>query len=273
MAHSLSQSMTTAEQLRTLDMNIYQPLAASAVEICSSSSLVSNRAADKLPCFAVDQTAILINGMAKLDDIRRHIEQMSQPTLKKNKLISAYKFRRDASRLKTGLKGLVHTLIYLPINSRTRENHPRRNPRAATGVICDAPVFNALKPVIGITTTICDTAKCAESNRDAALALAAHANAVTKCIVERASTEREATAPRSSEALIFCSALENIHSYLISLKTRRGHMASWVLANQQKDRSAQLATALDKVLALFTFCVVHLSPQQKKMECGRTRTS
>ncbi|KAJ7825819.1 hypothetical protein B0H14DRAFT_2596278 [Mycena olivaceomarginata] len=92
-------------------MNTYQPFAASAVEMCSSASLVSNKTADKLACFAVDQTAILINGMAKFDDIRRHIEQMSQPTLKKNKLISACKFRRDASRLKTELKGLVHTLV------------------------------------------------------------------------------------------------------------------------------------------------------------------
>ncbi|KAJ7829384.1 hypothetical protein B0H14DRAFT_2594093 [Mycena olivaceomarginata] len=122
----------------------------------------------------------------------------------------------------------------------------------AAGVICDAPVFNALKRVIGITTMICDTAKCMKSNRDVALALPTHANVVKKCILERASTEREATAPNAEALEALKLALENIHSYLTSLKTRRGHMASWVLANQQKDRSAQLATALDKVLALFT---------------------
>ncbi|KAJ7829380.1 hypothetical protein B0H14DRAFT_1208265 [Mycena olivaceomarginata] len=180
--------MTTAEHLRTLcattpDMNTYQPLAASAVEICSSASLVSNRTADKLACFAVDQTAILINGMThvppnpriseslasferKLDDIRRHIEQMSQSTLKKNKLISAYKFRRDASRLKTELKGLVHASLRSSGKSGVLE--PSRGEcilelvsmsARAAGVICDAPVLNVMKPVIEITTMICDMEK------------------------------------------------------------------------------------------------------------------
>ncbi|KAJ7337511.1 hypothetical protein DFH08DRAFT_1014695 [Mycena albidolilacea] len=274
MADSLSQSMTIVEHLRTLcattpDMNAYQPLAASAVE-------VSNRTADKLACFAVDQTAILINGMPhvplnpriseslasferKLDDIRRHIEQMSQPTLKKNKLISAYKFRRDASRLKTELKGLVHaslrssgkSSVLAPSRGECILELVSMSVRAA-GVICDAPVLNVMKPVIEITTMICDMAKRVKSNREVALALAAHASAVTKCIVERTSTDGEATAHNAEALKALNLVLEDIHSYLTILKTRHGRMTSWVLANQQKDRSAQFATALDKALALFT---------------------
>ncbi|KAJ7814876.1 hypothetical protein B0H14DRAFT_3878517 [Mycena olivaceomarginata] len=122
----------------------------------------------------------------------------------------------------------------------------------AAGVICDAPVLNVMTPVIEITTMICDMEKRVKSNREVALALAAHASAVTKCIVERASTDGEATAHNAEALEALNLVLEDIHSYLTILSTRHGRMTSWVLANQQKDRFAQLATALDKALALFT---------------------
>jgi hypothetical protein len=72
------------------------------------------------------------------------------------------------------------------------------------GAICDVPVLNFLKPMVGIAALICDTAKVTfrdtlltysidmacqsvQGNREASLDLAKHASIVTKCVVERAS--------------------------------------------------------------------------------------
>ncbi|KAJ7829382.1 hypothetical protein B0H14DRAFT_3873032 [Mycena olivaceomarginata] len=46
-------------------MNTYQPLVASAVEICAAANLIGGTAADSLASFAVSHKAILINGMTQ----------------------------------------------------------------------------------------------------------------------------------------------------------------------------------------------------------------
>ncbi|KAJ7126097.1 hypothetical protein C8R44DRAFT_119799 [Mycena epipterygia] len=121
------------------------------------------------------------------------------------------------------------------------------------GAICEAPVLNFLKPAVGIAELICDTAKSVKSNRDAALDLAKHASAVTRCIVERASATDGASIAKDGEALkILKLALEDVQSYLTFLRDRRRRVISWILANQYKERFAQLNGALDKALSMFS---------------------
>ncbi|KAJ7126086.1 hypothetical protein C8R44DRAFT_874467 [Mycena epipterygia] len=115
--------MSSAEDLRTLcvttpGMNPYQPIMASAVEICSAATLVKISKAEKLAAHVVQRPAFLINGMAlvpispeimqaletfkkKLD---RHIEQMPVQSGKKAKLLLGYKFNHLHALLGTSGK-------------------------------------------------------------------------------------------------------------------------------------------------------------------------
>ncbi|KAJ7741420.1 hypothetical protein DFH07DRAFT_57371 [Mycena maculata] len=84
-----------------------------------------------------------------------------------------------------------------------------------------------------------------EGNREAALDLAAHANTVTKCIVDRAAGMHDTSATIDKEALVALKlTLDDVYSYLTALKKPRRRITSWILANQEKDRVARLNSAL-----------------------------
>ncbi|KAJ7691706.1 hypothetical protein B0H17DRAFT_553124 [Mycena rosella] len=130
MPQTLPQSMASAENLRTFcvttpDMNAYQPIAASAVEVCAAAACTKARKADKLAAFGVDCTALLIKSTAhvplsrdilkgleifeqQLDAMRRHIEQM--PGKKANFLLGN-KFKRENKRLKAELENQLYALL------------------------------------------------------------------------------------------------------------------------------------------------------------------
>ncbi|KAJ7741421.1 hypothetical protein DFH07DRAFT_57395 [Mycena maculata] len=186
---------------------------------------------------------------------------MPKKSGKRDRLISAYKFGKETRRLKaelrTHLSGVLKRSAKPSAPSSISHGEcilelVSMGSRAA-GAICDIPVLNVLKPVVGVTTLICDTVKCVKGNREAALDLAAHANAVAKCIVDRAAGLGNTSDALDKEALAFFRlALENVHSYLTILKKPRGRLTSWVFANAERDRFARLNSALDKALALFS---------------------
>ncbi|KAJ7485582.1 hypothetical protein FB451DRAFT_60797 [Mycena latifolia] len=278
---ALSQSMVNAEDIRkfcamTLSMNVYQPIAASALEVCTAAASVKTRKTDKLAAYIVDRTAVLINGMVnvpsspellqslegfeqKLDAIRRHIKRMPAQSGKKAKLLLGYKFKQETSRLKKELENHLYDL--LAISNTLSPGLSRREcvlelvslSTRAAGAICEAPVLNFLKPVVGVAAMICDTAKCVKSNHDAAADLAKRASAVTKCIVDRASAMGSPSAADNEDALEALKlALEDIQAYLAFLGRPRRRLAPWVFANREKDRFVQLDSALDKALAMFS---------------------
>ncbi|KAJ7497765.1 hypothetical protein FB451DRAFT_243057 [Mycena latifolia] len=280
---ALAQSMASAEDLRrfcatTSSMNSYQPIAASAVEACAALASSKTHKADKFAAYIVDRTALLINTMShvqispeiikslgmfeqKLDAIRRHIEQMPVQSGKKAKLLLGYKFKRETRRLKAELENHLYDLISMgsacsPSRSTSRSECVLElislTTRAA-GAICEAPVLNFLKPVVGIAALICDTAKCVKSNHDDATELAKHASMVTKCIVDRASSMDPATTANNVGALETLKlALEDIQAYLTFLGKPRRRLAPWIFATREKDRFVQLNAALDKALAMFS---------------------
>ncbi|KAJ7135751.1 hypothetical protein C8R44DRAFT_768960, partial [Mycena epipterygia] len=253
-------------------MNAYQPIAASAVEVCAAAALVKMKNADKVAGYVVDRTTVLVNGMVdvplseeilqsleifeqKLDAIRRYIGQMPAGSGKKAKILGGYKFKREISPLKKDLErqmNLAHAGKSSKSPGISRSDCilelASLSTRAA-GAICEAPVLNFLKPVVGVSELICDTAKSVKSNRDAAVELANYASAVTQCILQRAPT-MDGTSGDALKALKL--TLDDIQSYLDVLRKPRRRVTSWILANQEKDRFVRLNGALDKALAMFS---------------------
>ncbi|KAJ7461851.1 hypothetical protein B0H11DRAFT_2056331 [Mycena galericulata] len=270
----------SAEDLRTMcattpGMNAYQPIATSGVEICvAAENLVRNDGA-KLAGFVVDQTGFLINRMArvllspeicqalaiyeeKLDAIRRYIENISGQPRTKKRFITALKFKREISRFKADVKSHLRLMLAIcDYKPPALKGAPRSEyiielvsmSTRAVGAICDVPILNVMKPVVGVTALICDTAKCVQSNREAARDLAMRASAVTRSVVDRVAVDG-AYDPEALEALKL--ALEEIQSYLTGLKKPRRRVTSWVLANQEKDRFARQSGALDRAVMLFS---------------------
>ncbi|KAJ7682974.1 hypothetical protein B0H17DRAFT_1205401 [Mycena rosella] len=289
---ALPQTVARAEALRTLcaapGMNAYQPIAASAVKVCSAAALaclpsansgqMKTQRTDKLAAYVVDQSSILINTMAhvpvspdilkaleiskqKLDAIRRHIAQM--PGKKTTKFFADAKFRRDTKRLKAELENDLYAVFATAgkMSGASRGDCVLElvslGTRAA-GALCEAPGLNFLKPMAGIAALICDSAKSVKSNCDAAIALAKHASSVTKCIVDRVPAIDAAATDTGDalEALKSCVlrtilALVDIQSHLLSLGRPRRRLAPWIFANREKERFAELSGALGKALAMF----------------------
>ncbi|KAJ7461856.1 hypothetical protein B0H11DRAFT_2285823 [Mycena galericulata] len=260
----------------TPGMNALQPTAASAVEICTAAAtLVGNDAAAKLAGYVVNQIEFLINGFAqvplspeicqalaiheeKLDAIRRHFENM--PAQPGKRFFSTLKFKRETNHLKKDLKSHLRVIVAICDGKSFEAKGALRSEdileyvsvgARAVGAICDAPVLDAMKPVVGVINLICETAKCVRSNREAALDISARARAVTRSIVERAAMDGAAVPdPEALNSLKL--ALEDIQSYLTALKKPRRRLSSWFLANQEKDQFAKLDGGLDKAVALFS---------------------
>ncbi|KAF7343342.1 hypothetical protein MVEN_01766500 [Mycena venus] len=184
---------------------------------------------------------------------------MSGQTSKKSKLLPAYKSKREASRLKAEPKATLYTLSpkSLGISRGDCILEVISMSTHVASTVCELPALSDIKPVIGITTLICDTVKCVKSNREAARDLAAHARNVTECIVDRAIKDGASTVYDAEALKALKLALDDIHSYLLVLKTHRERVASWVLANQQKDRFGRLTAALDRAHALCPFAHTH----------------
>ncbi|KAJ6502049.1 hypothetical protein C8R45DRAFT_607906 [Mycena sanguinolenta] len=265
----------------TPDMNVFQPMAASALELCHAAaklvclSVESNKA-QKLAAFAVKETEKIIIQLGpfplspeivrnveafetKLDEIRRSFGKMRVRSKNKAKLVMDQLFNRDTRRLKAELKRISHALLKCSDNPSSKSGIRSEyilelaslSTRAASA-ICDAPVLNFLKPIVGIAETICDTAKTVKSNRDAALELAKHSSAVTKAIVDHAAALDIPEASNGEGLGLLKSALEDIRLYLTSLQQHCRRPIRWIMANQDKDRIVQLNCALDKALAIFT---------------------
>ncbi|KAJ7206754.1 hypothetical protein GGX14DRAFT_396688 [Mycena pura] len=247
----LAHSAVIAQQLRTLcettpDMSLYQPVATSAVETTELLIIARNISPDISGLGVFEST---------LDSIRQHIEGAPARSRKKLGRFSMHPSSTQSSRLATELRRQMKALLQTskPFSSSRSEialEVATLTTRASLAV-CDAPVINFLKPVVGIATIICDTAKTVKSNREAALDLAKHASDITKCVVDHVS--KTAPPTNNNHALeTLKSALQDASGYLIFLKKRRHRMKSWILANQAKDRFMQLNLALDKALALFS---------------------
>ncbi|KAJ7865638.1 hypothetical protein B0H14DRAFT_2734101 [Mycena olivaceomarginata] len=178
-----------------------------------------------------------------LDGIRRFIEHMPSRSRNKAKLLVEHIFDREARRLKTELKRTLNTLLEESAKSLGYSDISRRDSifelasltARAAGVICDAPVLNFLKPIVGIAVIICDTAK--------------HSSVVTKSIVDHAAS-LDHSAANNGEALMALkssvsrismrchefissrrSALEDIQLYLAALQNPRRLLALFTSAN------------------------------------------
>ncbi|KAF7374564.1 hypothetical protein MSAN_00341000 [Mycena sanguinolenta] len=290
---TLDETTSRAEALcaqcaTTPGMNAFQPIAASAVEVCCTvADLVANgnhnhsARMEKLAAFVVNEAERAVNGMttallspetlqdltrieAKLDEMRRVIEHTS-PRSKKGKLFKHHTFGREMCRLERELKSLVNALLkdahkLTAVESSGISPAELANLTIRTAsAICEAPVLNFLKPVVGVAETISETAQTVKSNRKAALQLAAHSKLVTRSIAEHAATIGSAAASNDEALASLNSVLSEIRSYLGYLQKpprRRDRVVSWIMANKEKDRIQELNRGLDKALALFA---VHLN--------------
>ncbi|KAJ6512865.1 hypothetical protein C8R45DRAFT_920642 [Mycena sanguinolenta] len=263
-------------------MNAFQPIAASAVEVCGAAAAANlagngNHTArmEKLAAFVVHETERAIDGMAtaalplsfealqdlerfeaKLGQIRRAIERLPRQS-KKGKLAKYFSFDRETRGSERELKALedalqikgTHTAESKRISPMELANFSIR----AANAICDAPVLNSLKPIVGIAEIIVETAQTVKNNRIAALQLASHSSTVTKSITDHAATLGLDVYSSNCEALVpLQSVLQSIHLYLTDLQKPQRRITSWVTAAKEKDRIAELNRALDKALALFT---------------------
>ncbi|KAJ7274723.1 hypothetical protein C8J57DRAFT_1466671 [Mycena rebaudengoi] len=251
----LAEASATARQWCTIcqtnpRMSVYQPIAVSAFEICVAVGSSTDTKLMKLALYAVDETALLLNSSQVgpippeflalleayeriLDDIRRHIENAQISTNRRGNLFSRH---MSSSRLKNELKNQLETMLHggqlAPPTLRENTVEILSVSLRASAAICEAPPLNFLKPIVGLAALICETAKTAKSNRDAAEELAKHAINVTNCVVERA--WRNGTVSETYEDAL------NI-----------------LKATQEKDRVAQLNAGLDRALSLFmTTCVL-----------------
>ncbi|KAJ7512600.1 hypothetical protein B0H11DRAFT_2213181 [Mycena galericulata] len=283
MSHNLLQSKANAEAVATLcattpGMNALQPIAASAVEICTAAQNLplgrKQTGWHQLSGDVVNQTEFLINKIAqvplspeicqalaiyeeKLDAIRRHVEKTLVLPRNKTKFLSSLRFKRETRRMKADLKSHMRVIVAICDGKSYEAKGDSEDileyvsvGARAVGAICDVPVLNVMKPVVGVATLICDTAKCVRSNREAALDISARARTVTRSVVERAAMDGAAVPdPEALDALKL--ALEDIQSYLTALKKPRNRFSSWFLANQEKEQFAKLDGALDKAVAAY----------------------
>ncbi|KAJ7722198.1 hypothetical protein B0H16DRAFT_1600939 [Mycena metata] len=262
----LAKCTTTAIALRTScetvpALTAYQPLAASAVKVCIAASSVKRNNASKLAIYAAGKTAALASAIKPqithelleafqrtLGEMQRHIETMPENSNR----VSDYRFNKESGRLKreldTQLKVLLRNVSAVtPSQSDSALELVALGARVSAALF-DLNVLDFLKPVIGTVALICETVKTVKTNHASALKLVQRVNTVMECVFERASR----TEGVNEHALrTLHNALEDILSHLASLQKRR-RASVWLLANQEKERVAQLSGALNDALALFS---------------------
>ncbi|KAF7374526.1 O-methylsterigmatocystin oxidoreductase [Mycena sanguinolenta] len=257
-------------------MDLFQPITVSAPEVCRAAAAPNliqgnyNHSArmEKLAALVVNETERAVNGLktalpssetlqdltrieANLDEMRRVLKH-TPPRSKKGKL---FKPRNAPSRA-----GAQVSCKCTPESSGISPAELANLTIRTASAICEAPVLNFLKPVVGIAEIISETAQTVKANRKAAIELATHSGMVTKAIVEHATTlGLAASSPLVDdlEALVALKSswvLENIQLYLSDLQQplpRHRQITSWILANKEKDRIGQFSQGLDKALTLF----------------------
>ncbi|KAJ7603057.1 hypothetical protein DFH06DRAFT_341991 [Mycena polygramma] len=259
------------------DLNAYQPLVTSAVEVCLSAIPNSRKRASSLVAHAMKKTAALIENGVKLpitpelqknidnferalDDIRRYIESIpEQRSSKSSKFrFSALKFDGESWRLKGSLNAAYKALIERPKEPKSvAPSGPSLNEcileiasigTRVAGAVCDipAPGLALGKPAVMMVALICETAKTVKSNRAAAEALARHAQNVTNSIMVRVDTWTQGESFKELRC-----ALEQVQDFLELLQHRR-RVASWIFALKDKDRFAELNSALDRAVQVFS---------------------
>ncbi|KAJ6460816.1 hypothetical protein C8R47DRAFT_1160260 [Mycena vitilis] len=144
----LKKSLTAAETLRTRcqtvpDLNAYQPLVTSAVELCVSGAPSSRKRVSSLAVYSVKKTTALVQkginfpltperqqGLETferaLDSIRRYIESMPRQGSSKSLKFSfsAVTFDRESWRLKGSLNAAYKNLTELPKKSKLALHSP-----------------------------------------------------------------------------------------------------------------------------------------------------
>ncbi|KAJ6460819.1 hypothetical protein C8R47DRAFT_117528 [Mycena vitilis] len=278
----LEESLAIAEALRTRcqtepDMNAYQPIATSAVEICVAATPGSRSKTSWLAVHAVKNTSALIEQGANLpmtperqlglqrferalDNVRRHMESIPErPSSKSSRFrFSALRFDRESWYLKGDLKATYKSLIEC---SKKRKSVAPSDPTPneciieiasistrVADAICEIPLPGLAlgKPVVAIVALICETAKTVKSNRTSARALARHAHHVTDSIVARAGPALQG----DSLTELSCT-LQQVQDLLTVLQTRT-RATSWIFAAKDKERFTELNNALDRSLQVFS---------------------
>ncbi|KAJ7038398.1 hypothetical protein C8F04DRAFT_1089027, partial [Mycena alexandri] len=249
---------------------VYLPLTTLLVQICVAGTPESRKKASSLMLHVVELTEGVVKdgvdlllppkvleGLDKLErilaEILRHIESIPEQRNKLDTLnLSVGKLHLQSAYLRRKLDRAHRALT-----SASRLSSASRNEcilefatitTRAAGAICELPVLNLLKPVVGMVALICDTAKVVNSNRDAALELAKHAENVTNSVVGHATTK----VGDEKSLLPLRRALEEIQQFLNVLKTRRWGVTSFALAGKDKERFATLNAALDRALEVLT---------------------
>ncbi|KAJ7776694.1 hypothetical protein B0H14DRAFT_2964049 [Mycena olivaceomarginata] len=223
-SNKLAEAFTSAQRVRDLcqttqSIHAYQRISILAVEVC-----------------------------ATLELIRCHIESVPERGNKPSKVkfgLSALTFRHESARLKAQLDRVYQSLTS-KARTRARNEYILEVATLGTrvaGAVCEIPLpaLSFLKPVVGLVVLICDTAKTMNGNNIAAVALVHHAEEVTHSVVERA--EKEHT--NNNAAFV-----DNLRLFLERLKSRR-RATAWLMAVKDKDRFAELNSALDRALAVF----------------------
>ncbi|KAJ6562542.1 hypothetical protein B0H19DRAFT_99459 [Mycena capillaripes] len=123
----------------------------------------------------------------------------------------------------------------------------------AVSAICDIPGLNFLKPAVGMVGLICETAKTVNSNGVAARALASHAQDVTNSVVNRATALHGG---KHGDLTTLCRALDEVQGFLQLLR-HRPRIKSWIFAAKEQERFAELNSALERALAVFSVCSCH----------------
>ncbi|KAJ7603060.1 hypothetical protein DFH06DRAFT_1257363 [Mycena polygramma] len=273
---TLENFLTIAEALRDRcqtepDMNAYQPLVTSAVEVCLSATPQARKDVQSLAAHVVKRTAALAeNGVGvpmvperqklldqferTLDRIRRHIETIPEQGGQPQKIgLFAIKFLRESLYLKRELDGTYKALIQCPKKHASHSTSSRNEcileiatlGTRTAAAICEIPGLGLGKPAVAMIGLICETAKTVNSNRTSARALARHAQNVTDFIVARAN-------PAMPDSLTeLCGTLQQVQDFLRVLHNRP-RVTSWIFAVKHKDRFAELTSALDRALQVFS---------------------
>ncbi|KAJ7776689.1 hypothetical protein B0H14DRAFT_2964032 [Mycena olivaceomarginata] len=270
-SNKLAEAFTSAQRVRDLcqttqSIHAYQRISIMAVEVCASATPDARKKVSALATHAAKKTDALITsraglvlsseGKKALDEfestlelIRRHIESVPERSNKPSKVkfgLSALTFRHESARLKAQLDRVYKSLTS---KARTRARNEcilevaTLGTRVA-GAVCEIPLpgLSFLKPVVGLAVLICDTAKTMNGNSIAAVALARHAEEVTHSVVEGAEKEQHGNDNAAS--------VDKLRLTLEEIQARR-RTTAWLMAVKDKDRFAELNSALDRALVVF----------------------
>ncbi|KAJ7028798.1 hypothetical protein C8F04DRAFT_48970 [Mycena alexandri] len=218
----VAEAIIKAKTLRTMckltpGKKVYLPFTAVLVKICCAATPESRREAAELVLCTVKMTESLVEngvdqqlppqvleGLEKFESalvaIRSHLESIPEGNTKARKLrLSALAFRFKSARLQADLSRVHKALVKTSTKPKSSASRGECILEVASvgirlaGAVVELPVANFLKPLVVIAASICETAKVVDSNREAAIALAGHAQNVTNSVVGRANAGDESS--------------------------------------------------------------------------------